>query len=301
MPRIASIFQVGEGGGSHLIFPENHGSGVGGYGLLIVKLGIYVMKHKIMYGRHGWSGLWIGCLLLLLSLAQTQAQTRTQEAYGKSDAPLAAEARGVQIRTANPDEMAYVIKQILLRHYVEEQGLQATDKEIAVLLNRKQEVMEKDRKLMEARRKELEKTLATSPPADEERARLEQELASLNGMQQAMAEADSRAGTPESVEAENRVARAFVEQWKVNQALYRQYGGRVVYQQSGAEPLDAYHEFFRAAQKSGDFRILNEDFEPVFWRYYTTDSLHKFIPESGNQQERAINTPWWMLDMKTGQ
>ena len=255
------------------------------------------MKSKSMCDRHGWSGLWIGCLLLLLPLAQTQAQ----EAYGKSDAPLAAEARGVQIRTTSPDEMAYVIKQILLRHYVEEQGLQASDKEIAGLLNRKQEVMEKDRKLMEARRKELEKTLASNLPAGEERTRLEKELASLKGMEQAMTEADNRAGTPESIAAENRVARAFVEQWKVNQALYRQYGGRVVYQQGGAEPLDAYHEFFRAAEKSGDFRIVNEDFEPAFWRYYTTDSRHKFIPESGGQKEQAINTPWWMMDMKTGQ
>lgn len=285
------------GDGSHLISLENPGSGVGGYGLLIVNLGTNVMKHKIICCRHCWSGLWVGCLLLLLPLAQTQAQ----EAYGKSDAPLAAEARGVQIRTANPDEMAYVVKQILLQHYVEEQGLLATDREIAALLNRKQEVMEKDRKLMEARRKELEKTLAFNTPAGEARTRLEKELASLNGMQQAMVEADSRAGTPESVVAENRVARAFVEQWKVNQALYRQYGGRVVYQQSGAEPLDAYHEFFRAAQKSGDFRIVNKDFEPAFWRYYITDSLHKFIPESGGQKEHAINTPWWMMDMKTGQ
>jgi len=255
------------------------------------------MKHKIMCGKHCCSSIWIGCLLLLLPLVVTQAQ----EAYGKSDAPLAAEVRGVQIRTANPDEMTYAIKQILLRHYVEEQGLKATDKEIAALLNRKQEVMEKDRKSMEARRKELEKTLASSPPAGEARTRLEKELASLNGMQRAMAQADSRAGTPESAAAENRVARAFVEQWKVNQALYRQYGGRVIYQQGGAEPLDAYHEFFKAAQKSGEFRIVDKNFEPAFWRYYTTDSLHQFIPESGNQKEQAINTPWWMMDVKTGQ
>lgn len=127
------------------------------------------------------------------------------------------------------------------------------------------------------------------------------QLCNIKGMQQAMAEADSRAGTPESVAAENRVARAFVEQWKVNQALYRQYGGRVVYQQGGAEPLDAYHDFFKAAQKSGDFRIVNQDFKSAFWRYYTTDSRHKFIPESGNQKEQAINTPWWMMDMNTGQ
>jgi len=255
------------------------------------------MNHKIMSGRKLWTRVWCGCFLLLLPLLHAQAE----DTYGKSDAPLAAEARGVQIRTSNPDEMTYVIRQILLQHLVEEQGLEATDREIAQLLGRKREVMEKDRKAMDARRKELEKTLASGTPTDEERKQLEMELESLNAMNQAMAEADSRAGTPESAAAEKRVARGFIELWKVNQALYRQYGGRVIYQQGGAEPLDAYHEFFKAAQKSGEFTIVNKDFEPDFWRYYTTDSMHQFIPEEGNQKEQAINTPWWMMELKTGQ
>jgi len=254
------------------------------------------MNHKIMYGKKSWSGLWIGCFLLLLPWAQAQAQA--QQTYGKSDAPVAAEARGVQIRTGNPDEMAYVIKQILLQHYVEEQGLQATDKEIAQLLKRKQEVMEKDRKTMEARRSELETALASNTPAGEEREQLEAELKAINQMQQAMKEADSRAGTPESDAAETRVASAFIEQWKVNQAMYRKYGGRVIFQQGGPEPLDAYHEFFKAAQKSGEFRILNKESEQALWRYYTDDSIHQFIPEA--EKEQAINTPWWMMEDKTG-
>ena len=254
------------------------------------------MSHKTIGGKKYWSGLWVGCFLLLLPWVQAQAQ----QAYGKSDAPLAAEARGVEIRTSNPDEMAYVIKQILLQHYVEEWGLQATDKEIAQLLNRKQEVMEKDRKEMDVRRSELETALATKTPVGEERKQLEKELESLNAMHQAMTEADKRAGTPESAAAEAQVARAFVEQWKVNQAIYRQYGGRVVYQQGGAEPLDAYHEFFKVAQKSGEFTIINKAFEPALWRYYTNDSIHQFVPESGDEKEKAINTPWWMMEDKTG-
>ena len=242
--------------------------------------------------------MWAAYLLLLLvPLAQAQAP----EAYGKSDDPVVAEARGVQIRTSNPDEMAYVIKQILLQHYIEEQGLQATDKEIARLLKRKQEVMKEDRKAMDARRSELEKTLASDTPDDAERKQLEAELKAIDQMQQVMDKADSRAGTPESDAAEARVAGAFVEQWKVNQSLFRKYGGRVIYQQSGAEPLDAYHDFFRAAQKSGEFRIINKEFEPALWSYYTTDSIHTFIPESGNEKEQAINTPWWMMERKTRQ
>ena len=34
-----------------------------------------------------------------------------------------------------------------------------------------------------------------------------------------------------------------IEQWKASQSLYKKYGGRVVFQQTGPEPLDAYHEY----------------------------------------------------------
>jgi hypothetical protein len=252
------------------------------------------MIDKLLYGVNFRFRVLTGCLLLLLvPLAQAQ------ETYGKSDAPVVAEARGVEIRTNNPDEMVYVIKQILLQHTVEEQGLQATDKEIEQLLKRKQEVMEEDRKAMDARGSELEKALASKTTADEERQQLEAELKAINQMQQVMNKADSRAGTPESDAAERQVASAFIEQWKVNQAMFRQYGGRVIYKQGGAEPLDAYHEFLKAAQKSGEFRIINKEFEPALWSYYTTDSIHTFIPES--EKERAINTPWWLMERKAGQ
>lgn len=252
------------------------------------------MAYKTFFTINCWSVVWALCLLLLPSIP-----VQAQETYGKSDAPVVAEARGVQIRTNNPDEMAYVIRQILLQHYGEEQGLKATDKEIAQLLKRKQEVMQEDRKAMEARRSELQKALASKTPEDKERQQLEAELKAINQMQQAMKAADGRAGTPESDAAEARVARAFIEQWKVNQAMYRKYGGRVIFQQSGPEPLDAYHEFFKAAQQSGEFEILNKEFEQAFWSYYTTDNIHKFIPES--EKEQAINTPWWMMERKAGQ
>ena len=122
----------------------------------------------------------------------------------------------------------------------------------------------------------------------------------FNPLDKAMQQAESRAGTAESDAAEALVARSFIEQWKVNRALYRQYGGRVIYQQGGAEPLDAGQQFLRDAQQAGHFSILNKELEPALWGYYTTDSIHKFYPESAAGKEQAINTRWWMLDGPAG-
>jgi hypothetical protein len=96
--------------------------------------------------------------------------------------------------------------------------------------------------------------------------------------------------------AEALVARAFIEQWKVNRALYRQYGGRVIFQQGGAEPLDAWQQFLRGAQQTGQFRLINKEIEPTLWSYYTTNSIHRFYPEATAEKEQAINTPWWLMD-----
>lgn len=236
---------------------------------------------------------WIGCLFLLLA-----PFSQAQEGYGKSEDPVAAEALGVEIRTRNPGEMAFVIKQVLSVTYAKEHNLQATDAEIKEFSIRKKKLDARARKEAEARRVELQEALQAETLPDTEREQLEGELKFLDKLHEAALEADKRTDDPAMAAAETQMARAIIGQWKVNQALYKQYGGRVIYQQGGAEPLDAYHKFFKAAQKAGDFKILDEDLEPVFWSYYTTDSKHRFYPESGDEKEQAINTRWWMVDPK---
>jgi len=232
---------------------------------------------------------------LLLLVPVTQAQ----ETYGKPEDPLAAEALGVQIRTSNPDEMAFIIKQVLLVNYVKAQSLEATNSEINQFLARKKEVTARSRKEAEARRDEVEKQLQSQDLPDADRKQLEGEQQFLDAMLKAAQEADKQGNDPKRAAVESQMAKSLIEQWKVSQSVYKKYGGRVVYQQVGAEPLDAYHEFFKSAQKADDFKILNKEFEPAFWSYYTTDSKHRFYPE--NESDKVINTPWWMMDPKPGQ
>jgi len=232
---------------------------------------------------------WIACLLFMLI-----PFANAQETYGESDSPVAAEAFDVEIRTSNPDEMAYILRQVLLANYAKQNHLDATKVEIDEFIAKKQQADARMRKEAEARREQDQKALQSEDLTDEERTRIEDELKFIDGM----LKADAGADDPKRAAAEKQMARALIEQWKVNQALYRKYGGRVIFQQGSAEPLDAYHEYFKAAQKAGDFTILNEEFEPAFWAYYSNDKMHKFFPE--DQQEQAINTPWWLMEPPPG-
>jgi hypothetical protein len=89
------------------------------------------------------------------------------------------------------------------------------------------------------------------------------------------------------------MARVLIRQWKINKALYDQYGGRIIYQQLGPEPLDTYREFLRQCEANGAFAIRDQALEASFWRYFTEDSTHDFMPPGGADASRAFTTlPW---------
>ena len=93
---------------------------------------------------------------------------------------------------------------------------------------------------------------------------------------------------------QRRRAEQFVLRWKINQALYRKYGGRVIFQQAGLEPLDAYRDFLRDQERTGAFIIVDKQSAAQFWRYFTTDRMHTFLPPKEGAQ--SMQTPWWLRE-----
>jgi hypothetical protein len=103
--------------------------------------------------------------------------------------------------------------------------------------------------------------------------------------------------TPEEtseVDAMQRdMARGIIRHWKINKALYDQYGGRIIYQQLGPEPLDAYRQFLRQREADGAFAIHDQAFETSFWRYFTDKSIHDFMSPGSADEARAFTIPPW--------
>ncbi len=100
-------------------------------------------------------------------------------------------------------------------------------------------------------------------------------------------EADMRA-------AEREVAQGMVTSFKINQAFYEQYGGRVIFQQFGPEPVDAYRDFLKEQEREGNFEILDKQYEDEFWDYFVNDSSHSFL--SAEEGAEAMTTPWWLRE-----
>jgi hypothetical protein len=101
------------------------------------------------------------------------------------------------------------------------------------------------------------------------------------------------AGSPEEQAAEAEIAAAFIRQWKLNQALYLEYGGGVIFQQGGPEPLDAYRQFLEEAAARRDFEIIDAVMAEAFWAYYRDRSRHDFMPAGSDEERRAFTVPPW--------
>jgi len=192
------------------------------------------------------------------AMGTPQAADRAPEtAMTQSDtqAPLVATVLGDAVRTEDADEMQRILLTRLFDRYAERQGIAVTDAEIAAFVDNMRRGM---------RAKGLTAEDDLSP----------EDAAQVETMQRDM-------------------ARSMIRQWKLNRALYRQYGGRIIYQQLGPEPLDAYRLYLEERQAAGDFRITDAQLAARFWRYFTDDSIHSFYAPGSAAGAQAFERPPW--------
>lgn len=169
--------------------------------------------------------------------------------------PLAATVLGEEVRSGAPEEMQEIVLTRLFDRYAEEQGIEGTDAEIDAFV-------EHMRRGMYAEGLTAEDELSPEEAAQAERMRRD-------------------------------MGRSVIRQWKLNRALYRHYGGRIIYQQLGPEPLDAYRRYLEERQAAGDFVIHEHAFKDKFWRYFTEESIHDFYEPGSEEEVRAFATPPW--------
>jgi len=233
--------------------------------------------------------------LLLVGLAGfcLALPSHAQESYGDPDAPVAGKALGTVVRTQDAEELRYVILKRLTDQYAQQRGIVVTQSEKDAYVKAVRDALQRDREQQLARRDELNRKLAAGGLSAAERKALASELDAANKLLAALGDPDLGATAPEELRAREEIAAAFIRQWKINRALYHQYGGRIIFQQGGPEPLDAYRRFLEERQARGDFIILNKDLEAAFWRYYLNDAIHSFYVPGSREEAQALEVPPW--------
>ena len=87
---------------------------------------------------------------------------------------------------------------------------------------------------------------------------------------------------------------SLIRRWKINKSLYEAHGGRIIYQQFGPEPLDAYRVYLEERQAAGDFTIQDPGLATEFWRYFRDESIHEFMAAGSADEARAFTRPPWV-------
>ena len=228
---------------------------------------------------------WISIAMLFGATGQLIAA----ESYGKAEDPLVAEVLGMEIRTKDVSLMQTAIGQKLLEKYAKQHKIEVSQKDIDLYIADLDAFMAKDRKRREAEMLETQEKLKSGSLSDEEKKNLQASLTVLENLQEMEVQEDKeKAKDPEAaLKDKQTVAKTFIKQELINKALYKQYGGRIIAQQMGAEPYDAMYKFLKEEEKNGSFKIIDKSFEAPFWSYYADESQHSFY-KKGSKEEKEV-------------
>ena len=231
----------------------------------------------------------------MTSLVAGNAHTQTPQEKD-SDQHVIAVVFGKKITAKEKDKLNGRIFGALLERFARDNKIEPTGEEIDAFLLKTEEIEKQNQVKFEKDRKKLVAELKSTTLKERERKDKKSQLQTIETILKSTRERKERTkGMVEQLRPmKRRNARQFVRNWKINKALYAKYGGRVIFQQAGAEPVDAYRDFLREQEKNGSFQILDKKYEASFWRYFTNDAMHNFYPEG--EGTKFINTPWWLME-----
>lgn len=198
-------------------------------------------------------------------------------------------------RVARLTELIFVP---LLGEYGRNNNITASDEEVDAFLERAETAKKEAEAQFTEQRDAIRERLERSSIAPSDRQHLEAQLETLNSILDSKTEMESRARERFGEDYESRMrtideanARQMIVAWKLNKKLFDQYGGRVVFQDEGPEPLEAYSDFLAEKKKEGAFGIYDPELQAAFWDYFQSDRLHSFYtPEESHD---IMKQPWW--------
>lgn len=234
-------------------------------------------------------------VVMVVLMAASLAQIVEPEAE-TTDTKVIAIVLGKEITIGEKDKLNKLIFGALLQQYAKENKVEPSDEELDAFILKTGEKEKQHQVKMQEDRIKLIEELKSSSLSDRER---EQKTSHLKGIERILKatsemEEETKGMEEEMRSMKRRIAQQFVKSWKINKLLYEKYGGRVIFQQAGMEPLDAYRDFLREQEKNGAFQILDKQYEADFWRYFTNDAMHTFATKEDGM--KLINMPWWMME-----
>jgi hypothetical protein len=239
--------------------------------------------------------LFTSIIVLATTMANGLAQS-TPIPTAAGDCEIIAEVLGNKITIKDTNRFHRDILAALSTQYAKDHHLEPTDQELQLFASSMKKREEEMYAKMQKDKERLTQELATPNISTESRLSKEKELQRLERMMKQITEI-RRITEPvaqQSGFASRTLAQSQVQKWKIDQSLYERYGGRVIFQQAGPEPWDAWRMFLLEEHTKGSFKILKPELEASFWNYHTNQALHRFYPKE--EGTGIMRTPFWQQE-----
>ena len=149
------------------------------------------------------------------------------------------------------------------RHYVEQNGLQAEDEEVAEVAAYHREFERKDRAQRARKLEELNQRLAAGGLDGKQREWLEEFRAVLTRLARHDAGVEGLPGPDPEEQA--AMFGPVIEHWKTNRSIYERYGGVVALTRFGPDPQGARRALFEDYERQGLIRFHDAALRERLW------------------------------------
>jgi hypothetical protein len=180
------------------------------------------------------------------------------------------------------NRLSELILQPLKKQFMEESNIQVSDKDLDDFSNAMMANEKEARGAYEKKIKEWQDELKKEGLPDAKKAELEQRI---KGLRTFLSQ-----GKEKQLETYREIGKRIVETWKVDRELYALFGGTVVLQQAGPEPVGAYRAFLEREEKKGNFEIYQKELRDRFWEYYSRKQPSAIVKDKVD-----FTTPWWLM------
>jgi len=236
-------------------------------------------------GRKRLLSSFVGLILTCLLVGTTQAQ----------EAARVATVLGVDITRGELDAVAddrprsrkllAMVWDRIAPHYIARRGLRATPAEIAELAAYDEEFDARDRLQRARKLAELNRRLASDDLGPAERARLKDFRATLTRLAR-YDEQRAREPLPDAAQQAAFYA-PWIEMWKMNRAIYEEYGGVVALTRFGHDPHGARAALLKDYERNGLLQIT----DPVLLEQ--VNAVLDAKPSVVVPPEKVDFTPYW--------
>lgn len=252
--------------------------------------------------------LLISCLPSSLSAAETALPKPVAEILGKAlyekdlippkaDAEQKAKLSSADYRAwyerLRQEALRGLVWSAIFSDYAQKRQIEPTPAEIDSQIRQQKKFMAGDKVRREKQREELVAELRSPGLPDARRKEAQKHLDTLNSLRDNDARMEQMRRDParEKMQqaSEQRVAQAWVKQWKVNQALYREFGGRIIFQQAGWEPIDAYRALLDQYKANRGFVVHDPSLRDAVYSYF----LHTFVYADERKAKFYFERPYW--------